>query len=82
MPRLPKVARQHRACRRKVGNMRMVRRITLYIGLVLLALLLSAGVAYAAVRMGVSSAVAPWIGLAAFIVCAGVIVYFMEFQRS
>jgi hypothetical protein len=62
--------------------MRMVRRIALYIGLALLAALLSAGVAYAAVRMGVSSTVAPWIGLAAFIVCAGVIVYFMEFQRS
>jgi uncharacterized membrane protein len=39
--------------------MRMVRRIGLYIGLVLLAALLSAGVAFAAVRMGVSSTVAP-----------------------
>jgi hypothetical protein len=62
--------------------MRMVRRIGLYSGLVLLAALLSAGVAYAAVGMGVSSIVAPWIGLGAFIACAGVIVYFMEFQRS
>jgi hypothetical protein len=62
--------------------MRMVRRIGLYIGLVLLAALLSAGVAYAAVGMGVSSTTAPWIGLGAFIACAGVIVYFMEFQRS
>jgi hypothetical protein len=62
--------------------MRMVRRIALYIGLVLLAGLLSAGVAFATVRMGFSSTVAPWIGLAASIVCAGVIVYFMEFQRS
>ena len=62
--------------------MRMVRRIVLYIGLVLLAALVSAGVAYAAVRLGVPSTIAPWIGLAAYIVCAGVIVYFMEFQRS
>jgi hypothetical protein len=62
--------------------MRMVRRIALYIGLVLLAALVSAGVAYSAARMGVSSTIALWIGLAAFIVCAGVIVYFMEFQRS
>ena len=62
--------------------MRMVRRIVLYTGLVLLDGLVSAGVAYAAVRMGVPSTVVPWIGLAAFIVCAGVIVYFMEFQRS
>jgi hypothetical protein len=60
----------------------MVRRIALYVGLVLLALVVSAGVAYAAVRMGAPSAIAPWIGLGAFIVCAGVIVYFMEFQRS
>jgi hypothetical protein len=62
--------------------MRMVRRIALYVGLVLLAVLVSAGVAYASLRMGVSSAIAPWIGLGAFLVCAGVIVYFMEFQRS
>jgi hypothetical protein len=62
--------------------MRMVRRIARYIGLVLLAALLSAGVAYVTFRMGVSSTVAPWIGLGAFLVCAGVIVYFMEFQRS
>jgi hypothetical protein len=62
--------------------MRMVRRIGLYIGLVLLAAFVSAAVAFAAVRMGASSAIAPWIGLGAFIVCAGVIVYFMEFQRS
>ena len=51
--------------------MRMVRRIALYVGLVLLAALLSAGVAYAATRMGVSSTLAPWIGLGAFIVCGG-----------
>jgi hypothetical protein len=49
--------------------MRMVRQIALYIGLVLRAALVSAGVAYAALRMGVSSTVAPWIGLGAFIVC-------------
>ena len=66
----------------KEDAMRMVRRIALYIGLVLLAALLSAGVAFTAARMGVSSALAPWIGLGAFIMCAGVIVYFMEFQRS
>ena len=68
--------------RQKEDAMRMVRRIALYIGLVLLAALLSAGVAFAAVRMGVPSALAPWLGLGAFIMCAGVIVYFMEFQRS
>jgi hypothetical protein len=62
--------------------MRMVRQIALYIGLVLRAALVSAGVAYAALRMGVSSTMAPWVGLGAFLVCAGVIVYFMEFQRS
>jgi hypothetical protein len=62
--------------------MRMVRRIGLYVGLVLLAALVSAGVTYAVVRLGISSAIAPWIGLGAFIVCAGVIVYFMELQRS
>jgi len=62
--------------------MRMVRRIALYIGLVLLAALLSAGIAYAAAGLGVSSAIAPWIGLGAFIMCAGAPVYFMEFQRS
>jgi hypothetical protein len=50
--------------------MRMVRRIVLYVGLVLLAVLLSAGLAYAAVGMGVSRAAAPWIGLGAFIVAA------------
>ena len=72
----------HGLSRQKEDAMRMVRRIALYIGLVLLAALVSAGVAYAASRMGVSGALAPWIGLAAFIVCAGVIVYFMEFQRS
>lgn len=66
----------------KEDVMRMVRRIALYIGLVLLGVLLSAGVAYAAMRLGISSALAPWIGLGAFIVCAGIIVYFMEFQRS
>ena len=49
--------------------MRMVRRIALYIGLVLLAALVSAGVAYASFRMGVSSTMASWIGLGAFIVC-------------
>jgi hypothetical protein len=43
--------------------------------------LLSAGVAYASYRMGVPSTLAPWVGLGAFLVYAGVIVYFMEFRR-
>jgi hypothetical protein len=62
--------------------MRMVRRIALYSDLVLLAALLAAGVAFVSLQFGVPSTMAPWIGLGAFIVCAGVIVYFMEFQRS
>jgi len=77
-----KVKRQNGPSRLKENNMRMVRRIALYIGLVLLAALLSVGVAYGSSRMGVASTVAPWVGLVAFIVCAGVILYFMEFQRS
>jgi hypothetical protein len=82
LERWRKLERVNGASRLEESNMRMVRRIALYVGLVLLAALLSAGVAYAALRMGVSSALAPWIGLGAFLVCAGVIVYFMEFQRS
>ena len=77
-----KVKRQNGPSRLKENAMRMVRRIALYIGLVLLAALVSVGVAYGSFRMGVTSTVAPWVGLVAFIVCAGVILYFMEFQRS
>jgi hypothetical protein len=34
-----------------------------------------------ALALGAARDIAPWIGLGAFIVCAGVIVSFMEFQR-
>jgi hypothetical protein len=76
------VRRGKRLSRQKEYEMRMVWRIALYIGLALLAVFVGAGVAYAAFRMGVPSTLAPWVGLGAFLVCAGVIVYFMEFQRS
>jgi hypothetical protein len=62
--------------------MRMVRRIALYIALVLLAAVVSVGVAYVAFRLGVPSTIAQWIGLGTLILCLIVIVYFMEFQRS
>jgi hypothetical protein len=62
--------------------MRMVRRIALYIVLVLLAGLVSLVVAYGAYRVGVAATTAQWIGLGALIACLVVITYFMEFQRS
>jgi hypothetical protein len=62
--------------------MRMVRRIALYIVLVLLAGFVSVVVAYGAYSVGVSTTTAQWIGLGALIVCLLVITYFMEFQRS
>jgi hypothetical protein len=61
--------------------MRMVRRIALYMGLVLLALLVSVAVGVAAFAFGVAANVAQWVGFGALIVCFIVIVYFMEFRR-
>ena len=61
--------------------MRMVRRIALYVGLVLLALLVSGAAAVAAFSFGVPANVAQWIGFGVLLVCAAVIVYFMEFRR-
>jgi len=61
---------------------RMVRRIALYIVLVLLAGLVSLLVAYGVYSVGVAATTAQWIGLGAMIVCLLVITYFMEFQRS
>ena len=62
--------------------MRMVRRIALYILLVLLAGFVSLLVAYGAYSAGVAATTAQWIGLGALILCLLVITYFMEFQRS
>jgi hypothetical protein len=62
--------------------MRMVRRIGLYIGLVVVAVVVSVAAALGAIALGIPSDTARWIGLGAFLVCVGVIVYFMEFQRS
>jgi hypothetical protein len=62
--------------------MRMVRRIALYILLVLLAGLVSLLVAYGAHSAGVAATTAQWIGLGALILCLLMITYFMEFQRS
>jgi hypothetical protein len=61
--------------------MRMVRRIALYAGLVLLALLVSVAVALAAFAFGVPANAAQWVGFGVLLVCAAVIVYFMEFRR-
>jgi hypothetical protein len=61
--------------------MRMVRRIALYVGLVLLALLVSVAVALAAFAFGVPTTAAQWVGFGVLLVCAAVIVYFMEFRR-
>jgi hypothetical protein len=62
--------------------MRMVRRIALYIVLVLLAGFVSVVVAYGTFSVGAASTTAQWIGLGALIVCLLVITYFMEFRRS
>jgi membrane protein implicated in regulation of membrane protease activity len=62
--------------------MRMVRRITLYIVLVLLAGFVSVVVAYGAFSVGAASTLAQWIGLGVLIVCLLAITYFMEFRRS
>jgi hypothetical protein len=59
----------------------MVRRIALYVGLVLLAVLVSVAVALAAFAFGIPANVAQWVGFGALIVCAATIVYFMEFRR-
>jgi hypothetical protein len=62
--------------------MRMVRRIALYIVLVLLAGFVSVVVAYGAFSAGIASTSAQWIGLGVLVVCLLVITYFMEFRRS
>jgi hypothetical protein len=61
--------------------MRMVRRLALYVGLVLIALLVSVAVALAAFAFGLPANVAQWVGLGVLLVCAAVIVYFMELRR-
>jgi hypothetical protein len=54
--------------------MRMVRRLALYVGLVVVAFIL-------AVALGVPNDIAQWVGFGVLLVCAAVIVYFMEFRR-
>jgi hypothetical protein len=61
--------------------MRMVRRLALYVGLVVVALLLAVAAALVAVALGVATDAAQWVGLGGLLVCFGVIVYFMEFRR-
>jgi hypothetical protein len=61
--------------------MRMVRRLALYAGLVILAFILAVAAALAAVALGVPNNVAQWVGFGVLLVCFGVIVYFMEFRR-
>ena len=61
--------------------MRMVRRIALYVGLVLAAAILGIAAGLVATALGVPPNIAQWIGFGTLVVCLGVIVYFMEFRR-
>jgi hypothetical protein len=61
--------------------MRMVRRLALYVGLVVVAFVLAVATALVATALGVASDAAQWVGFGALVVCALVIVYFMEFRR-
>jgi hypothetical protein len=62
--------------------MRMVRRIGLYIGLIVVAAVVSVAAALGAQALGVPNDTARWVGFGVLVVCLGVIVYFMEFARS
>jgi hypothetical protein len=61
--------------------MRMVRRLALYVGLVVVAFILAVAAALVAVALGVATDAARWVGLGVLVVCLVVIVYFMEFRR-
>jgi uncharacterized membrane protein HdeD (DUF308 family) len=61
--------------------MRMVRRLALYVGLVVVAAILAIAAGLVAVALGIASDAARWVGLGVLVVCLGVIVYFMEFRR-
>jgi hypothetical protein len=61
--------------------MRMVRRLALYASLVLVAFILAVAAALVALALGVPNTTAQWVGFGVLLVCAVVIVYFMEFRR-
>jgi hypothetical protein len=61
--------------------MRMVRRLALYIGLVVIAAILAIGAGFGAATLCVAPDAARWIGLGTLVLCLIVIVYFMEFRR-
>jgi hypothetical protein len=61
--------------------MRMVRRLALYVGLVVVAFILAVVAALVALARGVPNDTAQWVGFGVLLVCAAVIVYFMEFRR-
>jgi hypothetical protein len=61
--------------------MRMVRRLALYVGLVVVAAILAIAAGLVAVALGIAADAARWVGLGVLVVCLVVIVYFMEFQR-
>jgi hypothetical protein len=48
--------------------MRMVRRLALYVGLVVVALILAVAAAFVVVALGVASDVAQWVGLGVLLV--------------
>jgi hypothetical protein len=61
--------------------MRMVRRLALYVGLVVVAFILAVAASLVALALGVPNDTAQWVGFGFLLVCAAVIVYFMEFRR-
>jgi hypothetical protein len=61
--------------------MRMVRRLALYAGFVVVAFILAVAAALVAHALGLLTDVARWVGFGVLLVCAAVIVYFMEFRR-
>lgn len=61
--------------------MRMVRRLALYVGLVVVAFILAVAAALVAHALGVLTGFAQWMGFSVLPVCAALIVYFMEFRR-
>jgi hypothetical protein len=66
---------------RETGRMRMVCRLALYVGLVVVAAILAIAAGLVAVTLGIATDAARWVGLAVLVVCLVMIVYFMEFRR-
>jgi hypothetical protein len=58
----------------------MVRRLALYVGLVVVAFILVVATALVAHPLGVLTDVAQWVGFAVLLVCAAVIVSSMEYH--